>query len=88
MTNLFENPTATYRVLVNTAGQYSLWPDFVAVPSGWSTTGPKGDREACIQWINEKWTDSAQRMTKMTHQVNDRPMAAAAKEAGELHSYK
>jgi MbtH protein len=57
MTNPFENPSATYRVLVNEVGQYSLWPDFIAVPAGWVAAGPKGDREVCMRWINEAWTD-------------------------------
>lgn len=36
MANPFENADGTYLVLVNEEGQYSLWPGFIDVPSGWT----------------------------------------------------
>ncbi|MCX5426035.1 MbtH family protein [Streptomyces sp. NBC_00078] len=57
MTNPFENPDGTYRVLVNDEGQHSLWPDFADVPAGWATLfGPEG-RAACLEYIEREWTD-------------------------------
>ncbi len=36
MANPFENADGTYLVLINEEGQYSLWPGFIDVPSGWT----------------------------------------------------
>lgn len=57
MTNPFEDENSEYLVLVNHEGQYSLWPAFLDVPSGWTITGPRGARTACLAWIDEHWTD-------------------------------
>ena len=57
MTNPFEDPDGTYRVLVNDEGQHSLWPDFVAVPDGWRTTFGPAERQACLDHIEHTWTD-------------------------------
>ncbi|ULR48831.1 MbtH family protein [Streptomyces deccanensis] len=57
MTNPFENPDGTYRVLVNDEGQHSLWPDSVAVPAGWTTAYGPDTRPACLDHIEREWTD-------------------------------
>ncbi|MGQ0679410.1 MAG: MbtH family protein [Actinomycetota bacterium] len=57
MTNPFEDPEATYLALINYEGQYSLWPTFIDVPSGWNVAHPADTREACLDYINEHWTD-------------------------------
>ena len=57
MTNPFEDPEGTYLVLVNDEGQYSLWPDFVAVPAGWTVALPATTRDACLDHIHQVWTD-------------------------------
>lgn len=57
MTNPFEDDNAEYLVLVNDEGQHSLWPAFLDVPAGWRPTGPRGQRQACLAWIDEHWTD-------------------------------
>ncbi len=57
MTNPFEDENGEYLVLVNHEGQYSLWPVFLDVPAGWTVTGPRGKRSACLTWIDEHWTD-------------------------------
>ena len=57
MTNPFEDENGEYLVLVNHEGQYSLWPVFLDVPAGWTVTGPRGPRSACLTWIDEHWTD-------------------------------
>jgi len=57
MTNPFDDPDGVFRVLVNAEEQYSLWPDFVAVPDGWrSVLGPT-DRQSCLDHIERSWTD-------------------------------
>jgi MbtH protein len=57
MSNPFENESSLYRVLVNEEGQHSLWPQFIAIPSGWTTTYGADSRAACLQFINNNWTD-------------------------------
>jgi len=57
MTNPFEDNDGTYLALVNDEGQYSLWPAFADVPAGWAIAHPQDTREACLNYINEHWTD-------------------------------
>jgi MbtH protein len=57
VTNPFEDENATYHVLVNHEGQYSLWPAFKEVPAGWTIAHQAASRAACLDYINEHWTD-------------------------------
>ncbi len=57
MTNPFESEEAEYQVLLNAEGQCSLWPTFCEIPAGWTTIGPRGKRQACLDWIEANWTD-------------------------------
>lgn len=57
MTNPFEDNSAAFLVLVNDEGQHSLWPAFAAVPAGWQVAFGEGSREACLDYIQENWTD-------------------------------
>jgi MbtH protein len=57
MTNPFEDPDGTYHVLINDERQYSLWPTFVDVPAGWTVVLSESDRQTCLDYIEEHWTD-------------------------------
>ena len=57
MTNPFENPDGRYLVLVNDEGQHSLWPSFAEVPAGWMVAHGEDTREACVAYVEERWTD-------------------------------
>lgn len=57
MTNPFEDTAASYSVLVNEEGQYSLWPEFAGIPAGWTAELSGADRETCLTHIEEHWTD-------------------------------
>jgi MbtH protein len=57
MTNPFEDENGTYIVLINDEGQYSLWPDSIDVPAGWTTVYEPASRQACLDYINQNWTD-------------------------------
>jgi MbtH protein len=46
-----------YTVVVNDEGQYSIWPDFKPIPDGWRGIGQAESREACLQRIEQAWTD-------------------------------
>jgi MbtH protein len=57
MTNPFEDENAIYHVLVNDEGQHSLWPSFKDVPQGWTIVHESDSRAACLEYINQHWTD-------------------------------
>lgn len=57
MTNPFENPDGRYYVLVNSEGQFSLWPSFADVPTGWTVVFGETGRQECLDHIEENWTD-------------------------------
>jgi MbtH protein len=57
MTNPFEDNDAEYLVLVNDEGQHSLWPLMIDVPAGWQVVHGKDSRQACLDYIEERWTD-------------------------------
>lgn len=56
-TNPFEDNDASYYVLVNDEGQHSLWPAFAEIPPGWTVAHGQDNREACLTYVNENWTD-------------------------------
>ncbi|WP_181777355.1 MbtH family protein [Amycolatopsis pittospori] len=57
MANPFDDEEGTFFALVNAQGQYSLWPAFAEVPSGWEIAHGEDDRRACLEFIEENWTD-------------------------------
>lgn len=57
MTNPFEDENGVYHVLVNEEGQHSLWPSFIEVPAGWTIVHASDTRAACLDYINQNWTD-------------------------------
>jgi MbtH protein len=57
MANPFEDPDASYRVLVNHEGQYSLWPASQPTPNGWSVAHDTDSRVSCLEYIEKNWTD-------------------------------
>jgi MbtH protein len=52
-----EEERMTYMVVVNHEKQYSIWPSFKEIPDGWQTVGRTGNKEACLTYIKEVWTD-------------------------------
>ncbi|MFB7657233.1 MULTISPECIES: MbtH family protein [unclassified Streptomyces] len=57
MTNPFEDESAPFCVLVNDENQHSLWPAFREVPAGWSVVFSADNRQDCLDYVNENWTD-------------------------------
>ncbi|SCB33740.1 MbtH family protein [Cupriavidus alkaliphilus] len=53
----FDRDDATFLVLVNHEEQYSIWPDYKAVPGGWREAGFSGNRQACLDYIERIWVD-------------------------------
>jgi MbtH protein len=52
-----EDSEAAYSVIINCEEQYSLWPNWKAVPYGWRMAGKAGTKAECVAYINEVWTD-------------------------------
>lgn len=61
VTNPFEDPDASYVVLVNAEGQHSLWPILADVPDGWRVIFGEAERQECLDFIEESWTDMRQK---------------------------
>jgi MbtH protein len=57
MTNPFDDEDGRFLVLRNYEGQYSLWPSFIDVPAGWHVVHEEDSRAACLQYIEDNWTD-------------------------------
>jgi MbtH protein len=49
--------THIYSVVMNHEEQYSIWPADRELPLGWSDAGFSGDKDACLEYIKEVWTD-------------------------------
>ncbi len=52
-----EEDTREYQVLVNSEEQYSLWLAGQAIPNGWRQVGPTGQKQVCLDYVKEVWTD-------------------------------
>lgn len=57
MTSVFDRDDILFQVVVNHEEQYSIWPDYKAVPEGWRNAGKSGLKQECLDYIEEVWTD-------------------------------
>ncbi|MDH2424452.1 MbtH family protein [Sphaerisporangium sp. TRM90804] len=80
MTNPFEDPSASYVVLVNHEAQYSLWPAEQAVPAGWRPARGPGTRQECLDHVEANWTDM--RPLSLRHAAPSSRQDAAPASAG------
>ncbi|GAB94935.1 MbtH protein [Kineosphaera limosa] len=55
--NPFDDDDADFLVLVNDAGQHSLWPTFRPVPAGWRTVYGPGPRGDALAYVEANWHD-------------------------------
>lgn len=55
--NPFDDDSGTFLVVVNAENQHSLWPSFAEVPAGWEVVHGPADRQTCLDYIEENWTD-------------------------------
>jgi MbtH protein len=44
-------------VQINNEGEYPLWPTSIDIPAGWTIAHLQGTRQACLGYINQRWTD-------------------------------
>ena len=52
-----EEDTTHYKVVINHEEQYSIWPVDRENPLGWKDVGKDGNKQACLDYIEEVWTD-------------------------------
>ena len=57
MSNPFDDENGVFLVLVNDENQHSLWPSFAEVPAGWTVAHGPADRTACLDYVENSWTD-------------------------------
>jgi MbtH protein len=55
MSNPFDNQEAFYLTLVNTKNQYSIWPVFLDVPTGWRIVFGPLPRAETLARIDMEW---------------------------------
>jgi MbtH protein len=70
VSNPFDSEDGTFTVLVNAAGQHSLWPNTMTVPAGWTVVFGPSDRAACLGHVSGTTgpisTDNAVRRPRLT----------------------
>lgn len=47
----------TYKVVINSEEQYSIWFTNKETPLGWKDVGKSGTKDECLAYIKEVWTD-------------------------------
>lgn len=47
----------SFLVVINDDRSYSIWPEELTLPKGWKEVGFRGNKEVCLQYIKDVWTD-------------------------------
>lgn len=79
MTTDEREDTTIYMVVMNHEEQYSIWPASREVPIGWTDVGKSGNKDECLAYIKEVWTDMRPLSLR-------KRMQAAGEVAGEVES--
>ncbi|MFD1802329.1 MbtH family protein [Mixta tenebrionis] len=56
-TNPFDDETSAFYVLINARRQYSLWPEFAAIPAGWQVEFGPEKRASCLAYVEREWQE-------------------------------
>lgn len=64
MTAAKESNEVLCGVVVNSEGQFSVWPLVLDIPAGWHLQGTTGGRAECLAVISEIWTDLVPRSSR------------------------
>ena len=71
MTSIFDSDEHHFDVVVNHEGQYSIWPEGMDLPAGWTTVGVRGPKAECLKHIESVWTDMRPRSLVAQMQAQD-----------------
>ena len=52
-----EEDTTLYQFVVTHEEQYSVWPEYKEIPGGWRMVDKIGNKQECLNYIKEVWTD-------------------------------
>jgi len=44
-------------IVKNIEEQYSIWPSYKKIPSGWEAIGEPKIKSKCLAYIDQNWTD-------------------------------
>ncbi|NWA27651.1 MbtH family NRPS accessory protein [Pseudomonas gingeri] len=65
-----DNPDTRFLVVVNDEQQYSIWPQYKAVPQGWTAVDQAGSKQECLAYIESVWTDMRPLSLRQAMQAN------------------
>lgn len=68
----WDSPDTRFLVVVNDEEQYSIWPDYKALPAGWRSVDKQGSKEECLAYIESVWTDMRPLSLRQAMQAQDR----------------
>ncbi|WP_162339614.1 MbtH family protein [Cyclobacterium salsum] len=54
---MWDEENTPFQVVVNHEEQYSIWPANRDLPLGWMSVGKEGNKQECLDYIEEVWTD-------------------------------
>ena len=57
MSNKWSIDGDIFKVLVNSEGQYSIWPSGKEIPNGWTQFGEEGTKDECLKVVDPEWQD-------------------------------
>lgn len=64
-------PFEEWRVVINIEDQYSIWPTCKEIPPGWSDVSKIGNKQECLAYINDVWTDMRPRSLKEAEKARE-----------------
>ncbi len=71
-----EDDKTIYKVVINHEEQYSIWPAHRENALGWRDAGKEGDKEECLAYIKEVWTDMRPASLRRHMNAEARPLWA------------
>lgn len=54
---MWDDENTSFQVVINHEEQYSIWPANRELPLGWTPVGKEGNKQECLDYIEEVWTD-------------------------------
>ncbi|MCX5043368.1 MbtH family protein [Aldersonia sp. NBC_00410] len=77
-TNPFDDEDGRFYVLVNDEDQHSLWPTFADVPQGWRVVFGEESRAACLEYVEQNWTDMRPKSLREAMAADEAARAASS----------
>jgi MbtH protein len=74
-TNPFDDHNGASFVLIDDEEQHSLWPACTEVPAGRHVAYGKASRPACLEYVEQNWTDMRPKSPRDAMAGPDRPVS-------------